>query len=199
MRKIACSLVFAFAFVLLFSGTCFAFTEAPVAVLVMGDSYASLDSELVDLWQERVKRRFRFPDYKMMSQQEIKKGLASDLPSPESKRPYFRKEQLLDIADIIPAELVFVIWVDRLNETVYQSYFPFGDTVRRVNVSIDVTAYRKTDNKYLVQKIRYSDLNNIAISTPARRVATDSIAEAVNKIKEELPRLEKREETAGKI
>lgn len=196
MKKLAGLLIFLFC--LSFSGTAAAFKEDPVAVVILDYSYLGVDQELWQTWEERVKRRFRFPDYKLLGQKEVKDALRGSLPVPDKKRPSFKKPQLEAITQTIPAELVVVIWVDRMQEEVYHSLRFMGETVRRVEVSIDVTAYRKTDDKYLAEKIRYYSVDNIAISTPARTVATDKIAEAIDKFKEQLPRLEKEEEAAVK-
>ena len=191
MKKIVSFLLFVFC--LSMSATAAAFTEDPVAVLILDNGYSGVNQELRQAWESRVKRRFRFPDYKLLAEKEIKDALWGRLPILEGKRPYFREQQLVQIADTVPAELVFVIWVERLDEEIIQSYRLFGETLCKVDVSIDVTAYRKTDAKFLVQKIRYYKIDHIAISSSADKVATDEIAEAVNKFKEQLPRLEGKE------
>ena len=194
MKKIVSFLLFIFC--LSMSATAVAFTEDPVAVIILDNGYSGVNQELRQVWESRVKRRFRFPDYKLLAEKEIKDALWGRLPALEGKRPYFREQQLVQIADTVPAELVFVIWVERLDEEIIQSYRLFGETLCKVDVSIDVTAYRKTDAKFLVQKIRYYKIDHIAISSSANKVATDEIAEAVNKFKEQLPRLEGKEKQA---
>lgn len=192
MKKLVLFLVFLL--YLSVAGSCYAFREDPVAVVILDNGYA--DTQMANDWQERVKRRFRFPDYKILEQRELVQALRGNFPEPESKRPYYRKEQLASIAQTVPAELVFVIWVDTIEEQVFQRLLPFGETVRRVRVSMDITAFRKADGKYLVEKVRYSSTDNIAISTPSERVATDAVADAVNKFREQLPRLEPVEKIA---
>lgn len=173
----------------------FAFAEDPVAVVIMGD-YSRIDKQMVNEWNIRVKRRFRFPDYKILSQDEVMSSIRGNLPATEQKAPYFRKAQLAKIAETIPSEVVFVIWVHRLSEEILYSWRLMGDTLYRVTVSIDVTAYRKTDGKYVEEKIRYSEVRNMANSEPARKVAVDKISEVVDKAKEQMPRLEKEQKNA---
>lgn len=173
----------------------FAFAEDPVAVLVMGD-YGSINSNMANEWTERVKRRFRFPDYKILAQDDVMKKIKGNLPAVEGKAPYFRKEQLAKIAQMTPAEVVFVIWVHNIYEEILPSWRLMGDTLCRVTVYMDITAYRKTDDKYIQQKVRYSEVRNVANSDPARKVAADKVSEAVDKAREQMPRLKKEAKNA---
>ncbi len=167
-----------------------AFAELPVAVVVV-DKSGAVDGKLVSAWETRVKRRFGFPNYQIVPQDTVRAALAGRFPAADQKRPYLKQAQLEYIANTVPAELVVAIWVNSMREEVYTSWR--GETIQWVYVNIDVTAYRKTDKKYLFRQIRYDDTRSWAASDSAYQVATDKFADVIDKFREELPILQQPE------
>jgi hypothetical protein len=172
---------------LVFPNIALAFADAPVAVVILDRGDAG--EKMTGYWTEMVRRRFHFPAYKLIEQKVLREALRGKLPLPEKRSPHYRKAQLKHIADLAPAELVFVIFVDRLSEMVIPPRWPLGDTLLRVEVAIDLAAYRVADGKYLEKKIRYFKTDLYATSFSAGRIANDGVGDAIAEFRDKLPDL----------
>jgi hypothetical protein len=174
-------------FCLFFPLAALAFADSPVAVVILDRTGGAVDGGLSGAWTEKVRSRFRFPDYKLIGQQDLRQALRGKLPPLGRKPPYYRADDLKYIAGLAEADLVFVIIADRLDEALIHSRRPFGDALLRVGVSIDLMAYRAADAKYLEKKIRYFKTDLVGISLPALKIASDGVGDAIDGFRDKLP------------
>ncbi|MDR3349673.1 MAG: hypothetical protein LBO03_08815 [Acidaminococcales bacterium] len=166
-----------------------AFADSPVAVVVLDRTGGVVDKDFSELWTEMVRRRFHFPDYKLIGRQELLRVLRGQLPPPGRKPPYYRAEDLKLIAGRASADLLFVIIADRLDEALIHSRWPFGETLLRVSVSIDLMAYRVADAKHLEKKIRYFKTDVLGTALSAEKVANEQVGDAIDEFRAKLPTL----------
>lgn len=189
MKKVNCilALVFFLVSTIIMPVNAFAFTEAPVAVIVF-DPSGNINGELSNIFSQRMKRRFRFPDYNVMEFSQVSSQLKSiSIPSPNQKRPFFQQEQLKVLSDKIPAEIVCVVWIDSLRDEIIYSLFGLaGEKMRLSRLKMDITIYKKTTDTYFPSKIKYARTDPYAISTPTIDTAIEKFSETIDKFKEQL-------------
>ncbi|MDR2005672.1 MAG: hypothetical protein LBP78_00280 [Acidaminococcales bacterium] len=166
-----------------------AFADSPVAVVILDRTGGVADKNFSKLWTEMVRRRFHFPDYKLIDQRDLLQALRGKLPPLGKKPPYYQAEDLKRIAGGAAADLLFVIIADKLDETIIHSRWPFGETLLRVSVSIDLMAYRAADAKYLAKKIRYFKTDIMGAALSAERIANDGVGGAIDEFRDKLPTL----------
>jgi len=162
-----------------------AFADVPVAVVVLDKSGGDLDARWPAVWREQVRQSFSFPDYKLIDQADLSRALPGQLPQTAKKSPYYQKSQLRRIADLAQAELVIAIVVGRMQERIDRPPFSLGETTLRVDVAIDVIAYKKTGDQYLMKKIRHSDTSPPGVSPTMERLATYEVQDAIRYFREQ--------------
>lgn len=144
MKSLLITIIFSTFFFILPNST-YAFTEAPVAVIVL-DNYGKFNEELNLLFNDRMKRRFRFPDYKVLPVSKINSFLQhSGIPTPSNKRPYFQKEQLQILAEQIPADIVCMVSFTEFKDDIVSSgLFVFsGEQIRISKLKMDINNISK--------------------------------------------------------
>ena len=165
-----------------------AFTQSPIAVVVI-DRSGNVDSQLVEVWRDRVNRRFRFPHYRIIEQREVDAALAKSMPQLDPSRPFLKQEQLEKIADATDAQMVFAIWVVSLRDRTFSSGFPWGEAMQRSRAVVDVTVYRQQDGFYQAFRLNHNQTRDLAISTEAQAVVTQWFSGIVDRVREALPEL----------
>ena len=170
-----------------------AFNEKTVAVVFI-DNTGKINKPIRKQFEDRVKRRFRFPFYEIMQEDELRTRLAGKLPVTRQERPSYDNERLLNIADTVNADVVVVVYTYKFSDEVVQSLWPWGETFRYTNVDLDVSIYRKTDNIFFYKKIKDYQKNNIAISTPALDIAMAKFSEAIDECIKIMPNIIEGEE-----
>lgn len=181
-------LVFFIATTFILPKNALAFTEAPVAVIVF-DANGRIDGELSNVLSQRMKRRFRFPDYKVMEFSEVNSRLKNiSIPNTNTKRPFFRQEQLQALAGKIPAEIICVVWIDSIrDEIIYGSIFGLaGEKMRFSRLKMDITIYKKTTDTYLPNKVNYSKTEPYAVSSPTINIAIEKFSDTIDEFKEHI-------------
>ena len=184
MKKFITSVLFAIILVTM-PNFAYAFEEAPVALIVFDKSY-NVNNHLLENWQQQVKKRFRFPNYKLQEYTSVENKLLGNLPTLDKKAPYYKKTQLVEVANTVQAQVVFVLWVHELNDYIVHSWRRFGEDFRHTEVSIDFSAYSKKHDKIFSKKIRYSKTEDAAISVFSHDFATQAIYDAVSEFRDML-------------
>ena len=164
-----------------------AFADSPVAVVILDRTGGFVDKNLSETWTETVRRRFHFPDYKLIDKRDLLAALRGKLPPLGGKSPRYRAEDLKYIANAASADLLFVIVADKVEEAIIHSRWPFGETLLRVKVAVDLLAYRAADGKYLENKIRYFKTDILAVSLSAEKIANEGVSDAIDDFRDKLP------------
>jgi hypothetical protein len=164
-----------------------AFADSPVAVVILDRTGGFVDKNLSATWTEMVRRRFHFPDYKLIDRRDLLAALRGKLPPLGAKYPRYQAGDLKYIANAASADLLFVIVADKVDDAVIHSRWPFGETLLRVKVAIDLLAYRAADGKYLAKKIRHFKTDILAVSFSAEKIANEGVSDAIDDFREKLP------------
>lgn len=94
------------------------------------------------------------------------------------------KQTLQKIAANIPAKVVVILSVNRMEERLVHSWgfywHDVGDVLQQVIVSADIYIYKEENDKMLMKKLRYFETEDIPISTPASDVIKYELRKLVN-------------------
>lgn len=164
------------------------FDDETIAFVVL-DSSDNIDKKLTDMWTKTVYKPFRFSNYKMQGFYKIQEALQYGLPTLDKRRPYFKKDQMRQIADMTQADLVFIIWVDTLQDRKEKTVVKKDKGPDRwVFMNMDIIGYRASDDSYLFFPIRYSKSQIEEFSTPMYEAAEQEISATIEKFKKRLDR-----------
>ncbi len=156
-----------------------AFELAPVAFLTF-DKTQKLDSDLQSELAAKIKMGFYFPNYQIVEPQQVQTALKNKLPQLVAKQKYYDKVQMQKIAEIIPADVVFAVFVDSFDQYVVNSSGFILDPVQNVRVYANIVAYDKKRDLYNVTQVSYWKSEPLPIAQSANQVLLDGMEKAVN-------------------
>lgn len=160
-----------------------AFEFKPVAFVVIDYSKNAGQEDFLS-WREQVRQAYYVPYYEIIKSPEptdiaLKIIHDSGLPTSKLDKPTLQK-----IAARIPAKVVVILCVNRMEERLVRSWGYFwhdqGDLLQQVIVSADMYIYKEENDKMLKKKLRYFETEDIPISTPASDVIKYELRKLVN-------------------
>lgn len=160
-----------------------AFEFKPVAYVVIDYSQNAGQEDFLS-WREQVRQAYHVPYYEIIKSPEptdiaLKIIHDSGLPTSKLDKPTLQK-----IAASIPAKVVVILCVNRMEERLVRSWGYFwhdqGDLLQQVIVSADMYIYKEENDKMLKKKLRYFETEDIPISTPASDVIKYELRKLVN-------------------
>lgn len=164
------------------------FEEETIAFVVF-DYSGNINKELTDIWEKIIYRQFRFSNYKMQGFYKIQEAFQYGLPTLDKRRPYFKKEQMRQVADLTHADLIFIIWVDTLQDHKEPTVVEKDKGPDRwVYMNMDIVGYRASDDSYLFYPVRYSKSRTAEFSVPLYEAAEQEIATTMERFKKRLDR-----------
>jgi len=164
------------------------FDEETIAFVVF-DYSGNINKEFTDMWEKLIYRPFRFNNYKMQGFYKIQEAFQYGLPTLEKRRPYFQKEQMRQISDLTHADLIFIIWVDTLQDRKEQTIIEKEKGPDRwVYMNMDIIGYRASDDSYLFYPVRYSKSKMQEFSVPLYEAAEQEISATMERFKKRLDR-----------
>ena len=160
-----------------------AFEFKPVAYVVIDYSQNAGQEDFLS-WREQVRQAYHVPYYEIIKSPEptdIALKIIHDSGLPTSK---LDKQTLQKIAASIPAKVVVILCVNRMEERLVHSWGYFwhdqGDLLQQVIVSADMYIYKEENDKMLKKKLHYYETEDIPVSTPASDVIKYELRKLVN-------------------
>ena len=160
-----------------------AFEFKPVAFVLIDYSQNAVQEDFLS-WREQVRQAYYVPYYEIIKSSEpndvaLKVIHESGLPTTKLDKQILRK-----IAAQIPAKVVVILGVNRMEERTIHSWGSYlhdeGDVLLQVIVSADMYIYKEENDKMLKKKLRYFETEDIPVSTPASDVIKYELRKLVN-------------------
>lgn len=138
--------------IIFFSNACnsnAAFPERPVLFLVAAEE----SSQDFELFRTEVKRRFFFPNYKVLPQ--------ADFISPLKAKAPLSKELLTRISEKVNCEIIVFLNIHKYEQ--YTTYMPFNsdDDYVFTNIKLEVYLYDKTNNIFIYHPYKEQNIEYI--------------------------------------
>ena len=160
-----------------------AFEFKPVAFVVIDYSQNAAQEDLLS-WREQVRQAYHVPYYEIIKSSEPTDAAMKVIRESGLSTSKLDKQTLQKIAANIPAKVVVILGVNRMEERLVHSWGFYwhdeGDVLQQVIVSADIYIYKEENDKMLKKKLRYFETEDIPISTPASDVIKYEIRKLVN-------------------
>jgi len=160
-----------------------AFEFKPVAFVVIDYSQNAVQEDLLS-WREQVRQAYHVPYYEIIKSSEPTDAAMKVIRESGLSTSKLDKQTLQKIAANIPAKVVVILGVNRMEERLVHSWGFYwhdeGDILQQVIVSADIYIYKEENDKMLKKKLRYFETEDIPISTPASDVIKYELRKIVN-------------------
>ena len=160
-----------------------AFEFKPVAFVVIDYSQNAAQEDLLS-WREQVRQAYHVPYYEIIKSSEPTDAAMKVIRESGLSTSKLDKQTLQKIAANIPAKVVVILGVNRMEERLVHSWGFYwhdeGDILQQVIVSADIYIYKEENDKMLKKKLRYFETEDIPISTPASDVIKYELRKIVN-------------------
>lgn len=160
-----------------------AFDFKPVAFVVIDYSQNAVQEDLLS-WREQVRQAYHVPYYEIIKSTEATDAAMKVIRESGLSTSKLDKQTLQKIAASIPAKVVVILGVNRMEEQLVHSWgFSWhdeGDILQQVIVSADIYIYKEENDQMLMKKLRYFETEDIPVSTPARDVIKYELRKLVN-------------------
>lgn len=160
-----------------------AFEFKPVAFVVIDYSQNAGQEDFLS-WREQVRQAYHVPYYEIIKSPEPTDKALKIIHDSGLSTSKLDKQTLQKIAANIPAKVVVILSVNRMEERLVHSWGYFwhdqGDLLQQVIVSADMYIYKEENDKMLKKKLRYYETEDIPVSTPASDVIKYELRKLVN-------------------
>ena len=160
-----------------------AFEFKPVAFVVIDYSQNAGQEDFLS-WREQVRQAYHVPYYEIIKSPEPTDKALKIIHDSGLSTSKLDKQKLQKIAANIPAKVVVILSVNRMEERLIHSWGYFwhdqGDLLQQVIVSADMYIYKEENDKMLKKKLRYYETEDIPVSTPASDVIKYELRKLVN-------------------
>lgn len=160
-----------------------AFEYKPVAFVVIDYSHNAVQEDLLS-WREQVRQAYHVPYYEIIKSSEPTDAAMKVIRESGLSTSKLDKQTLQKIAANIPAKVVVILSVNRMEERLVHSWGFYwhdeGDILQQVIVSADIYIYKEENDKMLMKKLRYFETEDLPISTPASDVIKYELRKLVN-------------------
>ena len=160
-----------------------AFEFKPVAFVVIDYSQNAGQEDFLS-WREQVRQAYHVPYYEIIKSPEPTDKTLKIIQESGLSTSKLDKQTLQKIAANIPAKVVVILSVNRMEERLIHSWGYFwhdqGDLLQQVIVSADMYIYKEENDKMLKKKLRYYETEDIPVSTPASDVIKYELRKLVN-------------------
>ena len=160
-----------------------AFEFKPVAFVVIDYSQNAVQEDLLS-WREQVRQAYHVPYYEIIKSSEPTDAAMKVIRESGLSTSKLDKQTLQKIAANIPAKVVVILSVNRMEERLVHSWgfywHDVGDVLQQVIVSADIYIYKEENDKMLMKKLRYFETEDLPISTPASDVIKYELRKLVN-------------------
>ena len=160
-----------------------AFEYKPVAFVVIDYSHNAVQEDLLS-WREQVRQAYHVPYYEIIKSSEPTDAAMKVIRESGLSTSKLDKQTLQKIAANIPAKVVVILSVNRMEERLVHSWgfywHDVGDVLQQVIVSADIYIYKEENDKMLMKKLRYFETEDLPISTPASDVIKYELHKLVN-------------------
>ena len=160
-----------------------AFEYKPVAFVLIDYSQNVTQEDFLS-WSEQVRQAYHVPYYEIIKSSEPTDTALKVIKESGLSTSKLDKQTLQKIAAQIPAKVVVILSVNRMEERLVHSWGFYwhdeGDVLQQVIVSADIYIYKEENDKMLKKKLRYFETEDIPISTPASDVIKYEIRKLVN-------------------
>ena len=160
-----------------------AFEFKPVAYVVIDYSQNAGQEDFLS-WREQVRQAYHVPYYEIIKSPEPTDKTLKIIQESGLSTSKLDKQTLQKIAANIPAKVVVILSVNRMEERLVHSWGYFwheqGDLLQQVIVSADMYIYKEENDKMLKKKLRYYETEDIPVSTPASDVIKYELWKLVN-------------------
>ncbi|NLH44860.1 MAG: hypothetical protein GX451_01780 [Acholeplasmataceae bacterium] len=160
-----------------------AFEYKPVAFVLIDYSQNVTQEDFLS-WREQVRQAYHVPYYEIIKSSEPTDTALKVIKESGLSTSKLDKQTLQKIAAQIPAKVVVILSVNRMEERLVHSWGFYwhdeGDVLQQVIVSADIYIYKEENDKMLKKKLRYFETEDIPISTPASDVIKYEIRKLVN-------------------
>ena len=160
-----------------------AFEFKPVAFVVIDYSHNAVQEDLLS-WREQVRQAYHVPYYEIIKSSEPTDAAMKVIRESGLSTSKLDKQTLQKIAANIPAKVVVILSVNRMEERLVHSWgfywHDVGDVLQQVIVSADIYIYKEENDKMLMKKLRYFETEDLPISTPASDVIKYELRKLVN-------------------
>ena len=160
-----------------------AFEFKPVAFVVIDYSQNAGQEDFLS-WREQVRQAYHVPYYEIIKSPEPTDKALKIIHDSGLSTSKLDKQTLQKIAANIPAKVVVILSVNRMEERLIHSWGYFwheqGDLLQQVIVSADMYIYKEENDKMLKKKLRYYETEDIPVSTPASDVIKYELRKLVN-------------------
>ena len=160
-----------------------AFEYKPVAFVVIDYSHNAVQEDLLS-WREQVRQAYHVPYYEIIKSSEPTDAAMKVIRESGLSTSKLDKQTLQKIAANIPAKVVVILSVNRMEERLVHSWgfywHDVGDVLQQVIVSADIYIYKEENDKMLMKKLRYFETEDIPVSTPASDVIKYELRKLVN-------------------
>lgn len=164
-----------------------AFEYKPVAFVLIDYSQNVTQEDFLS-WREQVRQAYHVPYYEIIKSSEPTDTALRVIKESGLSTSKLDKQTLQKIAAQIPAKVVVILSVNRMEERLVHSWGFYwhdeGDVLQQVIVSADIYIYKEENDKMLKKKLRYFETEDIPISTPASDVIKYEIRKLVNTMEE---------------
>ena len=160
-----------------------AFEFKPVAYVVIDYSQNAGQEDFLS-WREQVRQAYHVPYYEIIKSPEPTDKTLKIIQESGLSTSKLDKQTLQKIAANIPAKVVVILSVNRMEERLVHSWGYFwhdqGDLLQQVIVSADMYIYKEENDKMLKKKLHYYGTEDITVSTPASYVIKYELRKLVN-------------------
>lgn len=160
-----------------------AFEFKPVAYVVIDYSQNAGQEDFLS-WREQVRQAYHVPYYEIIKSPEPTDKTLKIIQESGLSTSKLDKQTLQKIAANIPAKVVVILSVNRMEERLIHSWGYFwhdqGDLLQQVIVSADMYIYKEENDKMLKKKLHYYETEDIPVSTPASDVIKYELRKLVN-------------------
>ena len=160
-----------------------AFEFKPVAFVVIDYSQNAGQEDFLS-WREQVRQAYHVPYYEIIKSPEPTDKTLKIIQESGLSTSKLDKQTLQKIAANIPAKVVVILSVNRMEERLVHSWGYFwhdqGDLLQQVIVSADMYIYKEENDKMLKKKLHYYETEDIPVSTPASDVIKYELRKLVN-------------------
>ncbi len=160
-----------------------AFEYKPVAFVVIDYSQNAGEKDFLS-WREQVRQAYHVPYYEIIKSSEPTDAAMKVIKESGLSTSKLDKQTLQKISAQIPAQVVVILAVNRMEEQLVHSWgflwHDAGDVLQQVIASADIYVYKTENDKMLVKKLRYFETEDIPISTPASDVIKYELRRLVN-------------------
>lgn len=162
-----------------------AFNYEPVAFAVI-DKTGNVSQADYLMWREQARQAYYVPYYEIIKDTKPEQVVVELLQNRGGKTSKLTTEFFQEVSAKIPAKVLVIVFVNQLEEYLVHGYGhrfeDMGETLQKVLVNADMYVYRADQEKMLLKKLRYLEVDEPPVSTPASEVLKWELRKLVNKM-----------------